>query len=252
MRKKLDFYIEDGVLQAYEGRGGVVVVPDGVTMIGNEAFAECKKLTEIIIPESVRAIGEEAFFLCTGLKSVTIKSPEIGIGFMAFCGCKHLKNLSLPDNVTEIGESAFAGCNALADEKGFIIVNGILFDYIGKEKNVVVPDGVRVIGRSVFYNAPNPFTGKKQKTDVESVSLPESVIKICPYAFYKCAELKNINIPGGLQKVWKCSFEGCDRLPDLHFPEDILEEDPNSERFALDGDEYCDQDNSDCHNYTEE
>ena len=145
---------------------------------------------------------------------------------------KKLKEVVIPESVTAIGESAFAGCNALADEKGFIIVNGILFDYIGKEKNVVVPNGVRVVGRSAFYNPPNPFTGKKQKTDVESVSLPESVRVIGPYAFYKCAALRQINIPDGLTRVWTCSFEGCDALSDLHLPEEILVDDPNEDRFA--------------------
>ena len=232
MRKTLDFYIEDGVLQAYEGRGGVVAVPDGVTFIGNEAFAECKKLKEIIIPESVTGIGEEAFILCTRLKSVTIQNREIGIGVLAFSGCKRLKNLVLPKELTNIGESAFAGCDALADENGFIVVNGILFDYIGKKTNVTVPDGVRVIGRSVFYNAPHMLTGKKSKVDVESVALPESVRVIGPYAFYQCAALRQINIPGGLTRVWKCSFEGCDALPNLHLPEEILVDDPNEDRFA--------------------
>ena len=42
MSNTSDFVIENGVLKEYKGSGGNVVVPEGVTSIGDEAFKNCK------------------------------------------------------------------------------------------------------------------------------------------------------------------------------------------------------------------
>ncbi len=74
MENKQDFVIENGVLNRYEGPGGDVTIPEGVTKIGRCAFSGCTGLTSVTIPESVTEIGISAFSVCTGLTSVTI--PE--------------------------------------------------------------------------------------------------------------------------------------------------------------------------------
>ena len=51
-----------------------VVIPNGVTSIGREAFSGCKNLTSITIPDSVTSIGFSAFYSCTSLTSITIPS----------------------------------------------------------------------------------------------------------------------------------------------------------------------------------
>lgn len=67
MSNEKDFVIEKGVLKKYTGPGGDVVIPDGVTRIGKEAFKECENLTGIVIPDSVTSIGREAFYYCSNL-----------------------------------------------------------------------------------------------------------------------------------------------------------------------------------------
>ena len=49
-----------------------VVIPKGVTSIGNNAFLSCKNLTSITIPDSVTSIEGYAFSRCTSLTSITI------------------------------------------------------------------------------------------------------------------------------------------------------------------------------------
>ena len=49
-----------------------IVVKDGVTSIGDSAFAVCMGLTSVIISNSVTEIGESAFFKCKHLTSVVI------------------------------------------------------------------------------------------------------------------------------------------------------------------------------------
>jgi len=59
-----EFDIQNGVLKQYNGDGGKVVVPDGVTAIGAGAFKECKTLTSVVLPDSVVSIGRNAFASC--------------------------------------------------------------------------------------------------------------------------------------------------------------------------------------------
>ena len=74
-----EFVIHDGVLTKYTGVGGAVVIPDGVTRIGREAFYLCTGLTSITIPNSVTDIGSRAFQK-SGLTSITIPSSVSYIG----------------------------------------------------------------------------------------------------------------------------------------------------------------------------
>lgn len=55
---------ETGVLTKYKGSSGDVIIPDGVTAIGDYAFCWYSKLNSIIIPDSVISIGEYAFAYC--------------------------------------------------------------------------------------------------------------------------------------------------------------------------------------------
>lgn len=70
------FKIENGVLKKYIKETGVteVVIPHGVTEIGDSAFWLCKSLTSITLPEGVTEIGSSAFSGCT--YQALLCSPE--------------------------------------------------------------------------------------------------------------------------------------------------------------------------------
>ena len=76
-----DFVIENGVLTKYEGAGGCVTIPEGVTEIGKGAFIWCRSLKTISIPEGVAEIGEDAFSGCSSLARVVVFGEALPKGF---------------------------------------------------------------------------------------------------------------------------------------------------------------------------
>lgn len=91
----MDFIINNGSLVKYCGKGGNVVVPDGVINIYKDVFANMTKLASVFLPDSVRNIGPGAFRNCTNLTDV-ILGTNIDYGFQnAFEGCDKLKELHI-------------------------------------------------------------------------------------------------------------------------------------------------------------
>ena len=101
-------------LYQYYGTAAKVVIPAGITRIGNAAFRGCNALTEIVIPDSVTSIGDLAFCRCRKLRSVTLPQSLKEIPEEAFSGCESLAEITIPDSVTGIRYRAFYGCKSLS------------------------------------------------------------------------------------------------------------------------------------------
>lgn len=110
-----DFTIKNGVLTKYNGAGGAVTIPEGVTEIGDLAFSECAGLTSITIPDSVTKMGQLVFQQCTGLTSITLPNGLTTITAMTFNGCSNLASVTIPASVTNIEFEAFYDCGNLRD-----------------------------------------------------------------------------------------------------------------------------------------
>lgn len=117
-----------------------VIIPDGVTSIGNSAFEYWSFLTSVAIPNSVTSIGNWAFYKCTSLENVTIGNSVTSIGDYAFCYCSSLENITIPDSVTSIGEGVFhvtpkvcITCNPFSVAEEYAFKNGIPCNFIEKD-----------------------------------------------------------------------------------------------------------------------
>ena len=183
--------IQNGVLRYYEEETGVreLVIPDGVTSIEEEALAGCDSLTAVILPDSVTSIGEEAFSCCTNLTSIVI-----------------------PDSVTNIGACAFFGCKGLADEKGFVVVQNVLYDYFGSESDIIIPHGVTHIGQSAFAYG-----------EMTAVIIPDSVTSIGEEAFRECIALTAITIPDSVTSIGAWAFNWCEGLTSVTIPDSVTD-----------------------------
>ena len=103
-------------ITGYTGSGGDVVIPNGVTTIGNDIFQFNKSITSVVIPDSVTTIGDNAFDQCESLKTVRFgtNSQLTTIGVSAFSYCPNIESISISDSVTSIGNNAFYYCNSLS------------------------------------------------------------------------------------------------------------------------------------------
>ena len=121
-----------------------------IKTIGKEAFESCQALKKIILPKGLVSIEDGAFRECSSLTDIEIPECVTSVGDHAFWGCEALRQVTVPESVTGIEAGVFGGCKGLADEDGFVIVCGILFDYTGDASSVIIPEGVTRIGESAF------------------------------------------------------------------------------------------------------
>ena len=163
-------------------RGNIesVILPKGLTIIGDYAFSGCSSLTSITIPDSVTSIEWGAFSGCSSLTSITIPDSVTKIGGYAFDCCSSLTSITIPDSVTEIGDEAFAGCSSLPVIDNIRYADTYLVEVVDKSQaSYTIKEGTRIIGS---------------------------------YASYGCSSLKSITIPDGVTSIGECAFLECNKL----------------------------------------
>ena len=206
-----DFVIQNGVLTKYQGPGGAVDVPAGVTTIGSSAFRDCTALTSVSLPDGLTEIGNSAFDGCTGLATISLPDGLTGISWSAFDGCTGLTGISLPDGLTEIGSSAFSYCTGLT---GISLPDGLtgIGDYAFRGctglTGVSLPVGLTEIGDSAFQDC----------TGLTGISLPDGLTAIGDSAFSGCTGLTGISLPDGLTQIGRSAFQDCTGLTSISLP----------------------------------
>ncbi len=215
-KENSDFDIENGVLKDYNGKGGDVVIPDGVTSIGEDTFWSCAGLTSIIIPNSVTSIGKEAFSKCTGLTSITIPNSVTEIGEEAFSQCTGLTSITIPDSVKSIGNAVFGECTGLISAtigNGVTSISKWLFSDCTELTSITIPASVTSIGDMAFQNCAR----------LTNITIPDSVTNIGKSAFECCESLESITIPDGVTSIGKDTFWNCTGLTSITIPDSVME-----------------------------
>lgn len=211
----------------YDHRESVkkVMIEDGVTSIGSDAFFQCTNLADIDIADSVTAIGEFAFFGCRSLQSVSISKNVTTIGMLPFFGCSNLTKIHVAED-----NPSFS-----SDDQGALYNKDktLLIEAPGAVETFVVPEGVVEIGSSAFYECKN----------LKTLTLPQTLKYIQAYAFQYCESLSEVTIPGtvksfdaafancegltrvtvseGVERISSTAFLGCYALADISIPDTV-------------------------------
>ena len=186
-----------------------VVVQEGVTTIGDHAFANLSYVTSVTIPGSITSIGAHAFEKCRLGGAVTLPEGLTAIGDFAFSG-SGMASLTLPESLRTIGNSAFLYCSL---------------------RELTIPDGVTSIGTGAFCNASLtsvklPAGGVtlgdslfRECENLTDVTLPADLTVIGPSMFENCGSLKNVTIPSGVTHIGNAAFAACEALPEIRLPD---------------------------------
>jgi hypothetical protein len=87
-----------------------LVIPEGVTSIGDDAFHDATALTSVVIPSTMTRIGNAAFAGCNSISQLSIASGVKVIGSNAFGGCYGLKEVTIPEGTERLEAGAFYYC----------------------------------------------------------------------------------------------------------------------------------------------
>ena len=105
------------------------------------------------------------------------------------------------NNQRQENYSLYNKTNIIGD-KDFVIDGDTLVKYIGKNKVVEIPNGIRELESCAFWD--NQY--------IEEVILPESLINLGGDTFYNCQNLKKITITKNVEKMGNNPFAGCPKL----------------------------------------
>lgn len=163
---------------AYEGFSGELLIPDGVTCIGANAFAECDGFGGTLsLPDSVKTVGEWAFYQCEGFTGLKIPAGLTKIEKLSFAFMAGLKTeVAIPEGVTEIGEGAFE-CSYMP--------------------SVRLPSTLKKIEKQAFMHAHN----------LTKITLPDGLETIGDEAFSGCHPRNAVVLPASIKSIGKKAFD---------------------------------------------
>lgn len=184
-----------------------------VVSIGERAFGDCDKLTEMLIGDKLEScvsglnglqkvsinspVPANMFKWAEKLSDVTLGAGVTSIGEMAFGYCSQLNDITLPETLAEIGRSAFeqSGITSVTVPAAVNAVGENAFYGCRSLASVTVENGVESVGASAF-----------EESGITALSLPASVKTVGDKAFKDCNKLVQITFDEGLESIGNSAF----------------------------------------------
>ena len=247
--------------KSYRSSVSSVVISDGVTSIGYEAFDNCSSLTSITIPNSVTSIGYGAFMGCSSLTSITIPNSVTSIGNYAFYDCSSLTEITCQAvNLPTLGSNAFSTSIPLyvpcvskeayrnaAGWSEFTDIRSIEEDCNETPDHCSTASGtcgynltwdlscegvLTISGTGEMENYDNPYNNfdytvysiapwREYNNLITSVIIKDGVTSIGSYAFESCQNVTYVEIPEGVDNIGQFAFNLCTSLTNIVLPNSL-------------------------------
>lgn len=178
---------------SYSYFDGTITIGDHVVTIGNSAFNSTRCHGSVVLPSSVRTLGDYAFSESENLDGELILNEGLeSIGGRAFLRCSSLQGeLRLPSTLTHLDEYCFAYCSGFTGE-------------------LVIPEGIEVIPMCAFSHC----------SGIENLSFHGGLSRINSEAFEYCSGLLGtLNLPSTITDIGDKAFSYCTSLTYLILPD---------------------------------
>ena len=162
-----------------------VVIPEGMTVIGDSAFSRCSKLVSAEIPSTVQNLNRALFEGCFRLTSVNLPEGITSIPDSLFSGCSSLKSITIPSTVTNLHGWAFKKCLRLTE--------------------ITIPEGVTEIGNGAFEGC----------RDLTTLHLPKTLTTLSGTTFKDCESLTDVHYSGNIAQWCSVRIDFQDASPTM-------------------------------------
>lgn len=219
---------DGGTTLVYAAPGATL--PEGITSIGDYAFAYRTDITTFSVPSTVTQIGYRAFDGCTNMTAISLPANMDNIGSGAFQYCASLTEITIPEGITDLTSDLFNSCHRLATVNlptTLKTISSYVFQECDSLHSLILPDSVTDVQPGTFddsgltspvYNStlfaymPNSFKG--------AYTVPEGIETIIEQAFAFCNELTEIHFPSSLRTIGNEAFD-CEKLTRIDLPEGL-------------------------------
>ena len=206
------------------------------------------KGAEYIIPENVMSVEREAFSDCVYLQAIDLNHVKI-LESGSIVSDRALTEIRIPKETEIIEDEAIVGCNILKNiyvdnnNAKYLSENSVIYNKdrsrlvlypAGKEEEIFeVPDGISSIAAKAFYNCklknialPDSLTelgcaAFYQAANLETIKLPDGVIRIPNSLFGYCINLKSIVLSENTEEIGNDAFIACYKLEDVNIPQNV-------------------------------
>ena len=220
-----------------------VILPDGLTTIGNSAFAMCKALYKLNIPSTVTTLGRwilegagltsfvipdgatlsESTFYGSSIVEIRIPTTMTEIPAYCFTECKNLERIFLHDDISNIGKEAFFNCYALKSftaPRSLIVLSDALFYNCESLSRVTLHDGITEFGTECFTfctSLRELITNKDDEND-SYLAWPKALQTMGETVFANSG-LEHVSIARTkLTEIPAYAFESCGNLSAVSLP----------------------------------
>ena len=221
---KIPSYTEHIGSHAFRDSGAEsIALPEGVTSIGDYAFAHNDRLKEITLPQSLTSIGWYAFSDCFALGKIAIPDGVTELPYGLFAWCTELKEVALGAKTEKIDTSVFRLCGKLeritisesnahfkSAADGRFLLNKTGDTLVLGCQDGAIPDGVKKIGGKAFEG----------RTGLKEIDFNE-VEEIGEYAFAMCAGLDRLKLTSAVRTIGDGAFQNCIGLSTVRIPDGV-------------------------------